>query len=60
MTPEDLLFLTIPASVAALKFGLIAFAVVMISRGIFRPHAARSSTRIKPLFVPRGLRRSRA
>jgi len=51
VNPNDLLFLTMPAAVAALKLGLIAFAVVMVARGIFQPRVA---------HAPRGPRDNRA
>lgn len=62
MNPNDLLLLTIPAALAALKFGLIAFAVVMIARGIFQPLGMRPSLPIKASApaAPRVSRGSRA
>jgi len=60
MDPNDLLFLTIPAGVAALKLGLIAFAVVMVARGIFQPGVAPSLRPIKRVDAPIGPSGSRA
>ena len=60
MNPNDLLFLTIPAALAALKFGLIAFAVVMVARGIFQPRGKLSPCPIEPLHAPQGSRGIRA
>jgi hypothetical protein len=47
MNPTDLLFLMIPAALAAVKFGLIAFAVVMVARGIFQSHGTRFPLPVK-------------
>ena len=60
MNPNDMLFLTIPAALAALKFGLIAFAVVMLSRAIFQPQGKLSPRPVEPSNAPRGPRGSRA
>jgi hypothetical protein len=59
MNPNDLLLLTIPAALAALKFGLIAFAVVMLARGIFRPQVKLVPRPIAPSHAPQGSRGSR-
>jgi len=56
MNPNDMLFLTIPATLAALKFGLIAFAVVMLARGIFQPQGRLSPRPIEPSHAPKGVR----
>ena len=37
MNPGDLLFLTIPATLAALKLALLALTVVFAARGLFPP-----------------------
>lgn len=47
MNPNDLLFLTISAAVAALNLGLIAFAVVMVARGIFQPRVAHAPLELR-------------
>ena len=49
MNPNDMLFLTIAASMATLKFGLITFAVVMLARGIFQPQGGLSP---RPIIAP--------
>lgn len=56
MNPNDILFLTIPAIMGVLKFGLIAFAVVMLARGIFRPQGMISPRPIESLRAPKGAR----
>lgn len=56
MNPNDILFLTIPAIMGVLKFGLIAFAVVMLARGIFRPQGMISARPIESLRAPKGAR----
>jgi len=60
MNPNDLLLLTIPAGLATLKFGLIAFAVVMLARGIFQPQVKLSARPIAPSHAPQGSRGGRA
>lgn len=60
MNPNDLLLLTIPAGLAALKFGLIAFAVVTLARGLFRPLVQLSPRPIASSHAPQGSRGSRA
>jgi hypothetical protein len=60
MNPNDMLFLTIPAIMGVLKFGLIAFAVVMLARGIFRPQGKPSLRPVEALHAPKGARGSRA
>jgi hypothetical protein len=60
MNPNDLFLLTIPATLAALKFGLIAFAVVMLARGIFEPQGTLLARPIESLHAPKGARGSRA
>jgi hypothetical protein len=60
MNPNDMLYLTIPASLAALKFGLITFAVVMLARSIFHPQGKLSTHPIKPPQAPKGWRIDRA
>ncbi len=60
MNPNDMLFLTIPAALAALKFGLIAFAAVMLARGIFRPQVELSPRPIEPSHAPEDVRGIRA
>ncbi|MBT8429529.1 MAG: hypothetical protein KJN79_06410 [Gammaproteobacteria bacterium] len=60
MNPNDMLFLTIPAIMGVLKFGLIAFAVVMLARSIFRPDSMTSPRPIDSLHAPKGARGSRA
>ena len=42
MNPNDLLFLTIPAALVAIKLALLAFAAVLVTRNVFRsPRLAR-------------------
>ena len=36
MNPNDLLFLTIPAVLLAVKLALLAFAAVLVTRNVFR------------------------
>ena len=60
MNPNDLLLLTIPAGLAALKFGLIAFAVVTLARGLFQPQVHLSPRPIVPSHAPHRSRGSRA
>jgi len=60
MNPNDLLLLTIPAAMTALKFGLIAFAVVMLARGVWQPQIRLSPRPIAPSHAPQGLRGNRA
>lgn len=60
MNPNDMLFLTIPASLAALKFGLITFAVVMLAKGIFQPRSKLSPRPIESSHAPHGWRGGRA
>ena len=52
MNPNDMLFLTIPAALAAFKFGLIAFAAVMLARGVFQPQSKLAPYPIEPLHAP--------
>jgi hypothetical protein len=60
MNPNDLLILTIPAAMAALKFGLIASAVVMLARGVWQPQIRLSPQPIAPSHAPQGSRGNRA
>ena len=60
MNPNDLLLLTIPAAMAALKFGLIAFAVVMLARSVWQPQIRLSARPIAPSHTPQRSRGSRA
>ena len=60
MNPNDLLLLTIPAAMAALKFGLIGFAVVMLARSVWQPQMRLSPRPIATSHTPQGSRGSRA
>ena len=60
MNLNDMLFLTIPAAMAALKFGLFAFAMVMLTRGLFQPQGKLSPRPIESSHAPQGWRGGRA
>jgi len=60
MNLNEMLLLTNPAGLAALLFGLIAFAGAMLARGILQPQRTLSPWPIQPLREPQGRRDSRA